>query len=200
MEQQRPTKTTAKPRAAARRVPGLEGVTGKLRVEVPGKTSLSFAVHDGVIEPVEQADKVDAVIAFDDTSCVDELLNGRLNPIVAALQQPRAKGVESLDAGHVDGHRAPRRAVLVGRRNERLELAGMRGSPAAGRRKVQPLSTHGPDQQRLGCPIGSCHRDDPRVPRPPGDGPEDDCLQATYHLFVRPNGSGMTAARVCLGP
>src|SRR5262245_22159985 len=83
MEQQRPTKTTAKPRATARRVPGLEGLTGKLRVEVPGKTSLSFAVHDGIIEPVEQADKVDAVVAFDDDSCVEELLNGKLNPIVA---------------------------------------------------------------------------------------------------------------------
>jgi putative sterol carrier protein len=88
MEQQRPTKTTAKPRATARRVPGLEGLTGKLRVEVPGKPPLSFAVHDGTIEPVEQTDgPVDAIVAFEDDSCVEELLKGKLNPMVAALQQ-----------------------------------------------------------------------------------------------------------------
>jgi len=86
MEQQQQTKTPAQPRATARRVPGLEGVTGKLRVEVEGKPTRFFAIHDGLIESAPETDKPDALIVFDDESCVEELLSGHLNPIVAGLQ------------------------------------------------------------------------------------------------------------------
>jgi putative sterol carrier protein len=86
MEQQQQTTVPAQPRASARRVPGLEGVSGKLRVEVEGKSPRVFAIHDGLIEPAEANGQVDAVIVFDDESCVEELLTGKLNPIVAGLQ------------------------------------------------------------------------------------------------------------------
>jgi hypothetical protein len=87
-QQQQQAKTPARPRAMARRVPGLEGVTGTLRVNVQGKPPpLFFKVHDGVIEQVEDAGgQVDATIAFDSEDCIEELLSGRLNPIVAGLQ------------------------------------------------------------------------------------------------------------------
>jgi hypothetical protein len=94
MEQQEQAKTPAQPRAMARRVPGLEGTTGKLRVEVPGKPPLAFAVHDGLIESLQQTEgEVDAILAFEDESCIEELLTGKLNPIVAGLQgRMRATG------------------------------------------------------------------------------------------------------------
>jgi hypothetical protein len=86
-QQQQQMKAPAQPRATARRVPGLEGVTGKLRVEVQGKPPRAFAVHDGLIEPLPQADvPVDATLFVDDESIVEALLTGRLNPIVAGLQ------------------------------------------------------------------------------------------------------------------
>ena len=82
-QQQRATE----PRAVARRVPGLEGVEGKLRLEIEGKPPRVLAIHDGLIEPLQQADEqVDATIVFDSESCLDELLAGKLNPIVAGLQ------------------------------------------------------------------------------------------------------------------
>ena len=63
------------PRAVARRVPGLEGVEGKLRLEIEGKAPRVLAIHDGLIEPLQQADEqVDATIVFDGESCLDELL------------------------------------------------------------------------------------------------------------------------------
>jgi hypothetical protein len=87
MEQQQQAKAPAQPRATARRVPGLEGTNGKLRVEVEGKPPQAFAIHDGLIEPLQQADiSADATIFVDDQTCVEELLAGRLNPIVAGLQ------------------------------------------------------------------------------------------------------------------
>jgi hypothetical protein len=94
MEQQQQA-TPAQARATARRVPGLEGTTGRLRVDVEGRPGPRFfAIHDGVIEPAKEADgDVDAAIYFDAESCVEELLAGRLNPIVAALQgRMRATG------------------------------------------------------------------------------------------------------------
>src|SRR5689334_8626025 len=55
-QQQQQAKTPARPRATARRVPGLEGVTGTLRVNVQGKPPpFFFKVHDGLIEQVEDA-------------------------------------------------------------------------------------------------------------------------------------------------
>jgi hypothetical protein len=87
-QQQQQAKTPARPRAMARRVPGLEGVTGTLRVDVQGRPPpLFFKVRDGLIEQVEDpGGQVDATIAFDNEGCVEELLSGRLNPIVAGLQ------------------------------------------------------------------------------------------------------------------
>jgi SCP-2 sterol transfer family len=86
-EQRQQTKTPAQPRATARRVPGLEGTTGKLRVEIEGKGAPRFfSVHDGLIEEVPGDGQVDAGIVFDDESCVQQLLSGKLNPIVAGLQ------------------------------------------------------------------------------------------------------------------
>ena len=86
MDQQQQTITPSQQRASARRVPGLEGTSGKLRVEVEGKGAQLFAVHDGLVEPIEANGQADAVIVVDDQSCIDELLAGRLNPIVAGLQ------------------------------------------------------------------------------------------------------------------
>jgi hypothetical protein len=87
MEQQQQTKAPTQPRATARRVPGLEGTTGKLRVEIEGKPPRSFAIHDGLIEPLPQADvQADATLFVDNDSTVEALLAGRLNPIVAGLQ------------------------------------------------------------------------------------------------------------------
>jgi SCP-2 sterol transfer family len=87
-QQQKQTKTPARPRATVRRVPGLEGVSGTMRVEVQGKPPpLFFKIHDGLIDPVaDPGGQVDATISFSDESCVEELLSGKLNPIVAGLQ------------------------------------------------------------------------------------------------------------------
>lgn len=86
MEQQQQATAPSQQRASARRVPGLEGTSGKLRIEVEGKGVQLFSVHDGLIEPIQANGRVDAVLVFSDESAVDELLAGKLNPIVAGLQ------------------------------------------------------------------------------------------------------------------
>jgi putative sterol carrier protein len=86
MDQQQQTSTSPEPRAVARRIPGLEGISARVRVEVKGGRVRMFAIRDGAVEPAEEDGQPDTTIVFDDEGCVEELMSGRLNPIVAALR------------------------------------------------------------------------------------------------------------------
>jgi putative sterol carrier protein len=78
--------TTSQARPRGRRIPSLEGVNGRLRIEVPGAPSRTVEVRDGTAETVEARDPVDATIKCENEADCQALLSGELNPVVAALQ------------------------------------------------------------------------------------------------------------------
>lgn len=86
MDQQQQTSTSPEPRAVARRIPGLEGISGRVRFEVEGGRGRTFVIRDGAVEWAEQDGQADASVTFDEEALVDELLSGKFNPVVAALR------------------------------------------------------------------------------------------------------------------
>jgi putative sterol carrier protein len=87
MQQEQQTTRAPEPRPVERRIPGLEGVSGKLRIEVASRPARLFSIRDGSFSE-QPADNIqaDATIFLDDESDVSKLTSGTLNPIVAFLQ------------------------------------------------------------------------------------------------------------------
>lgn len=68
--------------------PGLAGITAHLGVTVGGAPAGMLRVEDGQVEFVPDADvsNAPAVASFAGQEVVQRMLQGRLNPVVAALQ------------------------------------------------------------------------------------------------------------------
>ena len=93
-----------------RRVPGLEGLSGRLRVEVMGKGSVVLEVKDGQARFLPADGDAVATAIVDSEETLRALQRGRLNPVVAALQgPPGARGRPGLR--HQDDPRAAGRAT-----------------------------------------------------------------------------------------
>jgi hypothetical protein len=86
MEQQQQATTPSQQRSISRRMPGLEGVTAKVLVEVGGQPARMFAINDGLVETIEPKGPADGTITVDDPAAAEGLLNGKLNPMVLVLQ------------------------------------------------------------------------------------------------------------------
>jgi hypothetical protein len=81
--------TTAKTAGALRtfRVPGLEGETGRLVLKVDDKPVYAIEVESGTATLTTAAEGPARVSAnFENREAIDEIIEGRLHPIVAALQ------------------------------------------------------------------------------------------------------------------
>jgi hypothetical protein len=84
--------TATEPQAAGPRAgdfrpaPGLEGVNGRLRLQVGDKIAATLEVNDGYarLGPAEGA--AEAVAILDSEETVRRFQRGELNPVVAALQ------------------------------------------------------------------------------------------------------------------
>lgn len=66
--------------------PGLQGVTGRLRIEVCGKLLGCLAVVDGDVEFVPGDGEAGTVVDVASHEDLQSLLLGELNPVVATLQ------------------------------------------------------------------------------------------------------------------
>lgn len=91
--------TTTAPEAAApgerdfRAAPGLEGVSGRLRVEVVGKGAGILEVKDGHARFLPADDDAAATVIFDGEDTLRAFRCGWLNPVVAFLRgQLEVKG------------------------------------------------------------------------------------------------------------
>jgi putative sterol carrier protein len=86
------TTTKTPPEAAApregdfRRAPGLEGLSGRLRVEVAGKGAVVLEVKDGHARFVPADGDAAATASFDSEETLRAFQRGQLNPVVAALR------------------------------------------------------------------------------------------------------------------
>jgi hypothetical protein len=69
-------------------VPWLAGIEGRLRVDVAGKPATLLEIHDGAVSarPAAGAEPADAVVEVDGEQSAEAFRQGRLNPVVAALQ------------------------------------------------------------------------------------------------------------------
>ena len=85
----RTRKTTAKTVGALRtfRVPGLEGETGRVVLKVDDKPVYAIDVESGTATLTNAAEGPARVSAsFESRETLDEIVEGRLHPVVAALQ------------------------------------------------------------------------------------------------------------------
>ncbi len=84
--------TTTTPEAAAplegdfRPAPGLEGLSGRLRVEVAGKGAAILEVKDGHARFLPPDDDAAATVIVDSEETLRAFRYGRLNPVVAFLR------------------------------------------------------------------------------------------------------------------
>jgi putative sterol carrier protein len=85
MEQQR-TGTQSQARGALRRVPALEPVSARLRIEVPGSPARVLEVRNGVVSLGDASGPVDAAATFDGEETFQRIIDGKENPVVVALQ------------------------------------------------------------------------------------------------------------------
>jgi hypothetical protein len=72
--------------------PGLAGVKGRMLVTVAGAPLGVLQVDDGQVEFVPGGGTAEATVAFEDRADVVRLLQGELNPVVAALQGRMSAG------------------------------------------------------------------------------------------------------------
>jgi putative sterol carrier protein len=86
MEQQQQTKTPTQQKGAAKSISPLEGVSGRLRIDVPGAAPRVFEVKGGAVQPVEANGAADTRIAFDGESTFVDVFTGKKNPFVMSLQ------------------------------------------------------------------------------------------------------------------
>jgi hypothetical protein len=85
----RTKESTARTTGALRtfRVPGLEGETGRVVLKVDNKPVYAIDVESGMATLTTAAEGPARVSTnFDSQDAVDEIIEGRLHPIVAALQ------------------------------------------------------------------------------------------------------------------
>jgi putative sterol carrier protein len=68
------------------RVADLAGVSGRLSVEVDGKTVGELVVEDGHVELGGNGAPTQGVVAFKSAEDLWKVLRGQLNPVVASLQ------------------------------------------------------------------------------------------------------------------
>ena len=85
-QQQQQTKTPSQQKVTGKSISPLEGVSGRLRIDVPGAAPRAFEVRGGAVEPVEANGASDARIAFDAESTFLDVFTGKKNPFVMALQ------------------------------------------------------------------------------------------------------------------
>jgi hypothetical protein len=83
--QQQQTKTPSQQKVT-KSISPLEGVSGRLRIDVPGAAPRAFEVRGGAVEPVEANGASDARIAFDAESTFLDVFAGKKNPFVMGLQ------------------------------------------------------------------------------------------------------------------
>lgn len=68
------------------RAPGLEGLAGRLRLEVGDEVFGDLSIRDGAVEIVPDADAPATLVTNDERTML-QLLGGELHPIVASLQK-----------------------------------------------------------------------------------------------------------------
>jgi len=102
VDQQPHTTKSTKAGGQSVRIQGLEGVSGKLQIDVQGSPSRVFEVRDGTAAEIGQTrEPIDATVSCDNEADCLALLSGDLNPIVAALQGRVRTGRNSTFAAKV---------------------------------------------------------------------------------------------------
>lgn len=77
--------TTERASVTAKRVGALSGVSGRVRFET-GQGARAFSVREGALQPEDSSTPADSVIKVDGDKLLDEVLTGKKNPVVMALQ------------------------------------------------------------------------------------------------------------------
>jgi putative sterol carrier protein len=66
--------------------PGLEGLTGRLRLDVGNQAAAVLEVQDGEARLLPADGEADAVVIAEDVETIHRFQRGELNPVVASLQ------------------------------------------------------------------------------------------------------------------